>query len=193
MYSTARNRAIFVAVLALLGCGAASAGGAPPPRILQEPLLGLRYEPAKVKFEPLLPDEFVKCGKLVGDDEKWRSHFWIFAAAHDAGRTYYIVGGYYERRYPEQGEHLYELDEPGVALQIEGLKCEAFGQARELFDLRDQTPQSILRQLAADAVARLSRAFGGPDRLRGELQGQRIDPDPLPVELRDAFKPYFGR
>jgi hypothetical protein len=85
------------------------------------------------------------------------------------------------------------LGDPGVAFHIEGLKCDVFGQARELFDLRDQTPRPILRQLAEDAVALLARAFGGPEQLRVEVQHQRTDPDPLPADLRVAFQSCFAR
>lgn len=169
----------------------AIAGSQQEPRIIQEPILGLRYEPAKVKFHRLPPEEFAKCGELVGDDEKWSSHFWIFALAQEAGRTHYVVGGYYSRRYPVAGEPSIELDEPGIAFSIEGKQCEVFGQARELFKLHEDTPAPLLRRLANDAAVRLVRGFGGPERLMAEVKNQRIDQDQLPLYLREAFQSYF--
>lgn len=193
MSSIAANKRLIKSCLtvSIAFCSGAIAEPVREPKVLVEPILGLRYEPGKVRFEPLPRDEFAKCGELVGDDEKWASHFWIFALAQDAGRTHYVVGGYYSRRYPVKGEPTVELDEPGIAFSVEGNECEVFGQARELFRLRDDTPAPLLRRLAEDAAARLSRGFGGAERLQAEVKSQKLDQDQLPQDLREAFKAYL--
>lgn len=179
--------------LAISAVSIAVAAELPQPRLLQEPILGLRYEPGKIKFDPLPAAELSKCAELIADDATLHSHFWIFAATQDAGKTYYLIGGYYARRQPGAGERNIELDEPGIALNIEGERCEVFGQARELFELPEQTPEPVRRQLALDAQARLERAFGGTEKLSKELRRQRIDPAALPPDLHAAFKPYFAK
>jgi hypothetical protein len=165
-----------------------------PPRIVQEPVFGLRLASAGIRLDALPEDVRSKCSELA-DDDKWAGRLWVYARADDAGATYYVVGGYFERRNPAPGEARFELDERGGVISIDGAECTAYGPARKVFDVRafNEIPQSILQRLAADLGVRLARAFGGPDRLRAELRNQRIDPDPLPAELRQAFKSYFER
>lgn len=163
-----------------------------PPRIMQEPVLGLRLDSAAPRQEALPEDVRSKCSELA-DDDRWIGRLWIYARADGAGITYYVVGGYFERRNPLPGQARFELDERGSVISIEGAGCTAYGQAREVFDVRafNETPQPILQRLAADLVLRLARAFGGSDRLSAELRNQKIDVDPLPPELHQAFKSYF--
>ena len=74
--------------------------------------------------------------------------------------------------------------------------CQAIDPPRDVFDEPESskalTP-SILKELAADVVRRLERAFGGPERLKLELDNQRVNLDALPPELRDAMKSYLPR
>ncbi|TFW34420.1 hypothetical protein [Massilia horti] len=176
----------------LVACNSAVSANDKPPRFLQEPVLGLRLKSAGVKLE-LLPEDVRKICVQIADSENWTARKWIFARAADAASTYYVVSGYSKRRHPEPGEPLYEPDERGGMLFVTGNKCEG-DPAREVFKARDfnDTPQAILQQLAQDLAKRLSRAFGGPDRLRTEIKNQRIDFDQLSPELQEAFKPYFG-
>lgn len=194
MSSTALNRSIIIASFALASCAALAADA--PPRIMQEPVFGLRYEIAKVKFDPLPATALSNCPTLV-DNENFRSVWFLYARARDASaRTFYVAGGYSIRQNPEPPKYQkYEVGDYGVVFQTEGDRCTVIGDVREVFDARafDETPQPILRQLAADLVSRFTDAFGGPDRLRTELRNQHVDPDRLPPELQEAFKPYFER
>lgn len=183
----------FLAIVSLtFGTGAAAMAALP--RIAQEPVLGLRYETAKVQFEPL-PEEVSSQCKEYANTESWGSRLLVYALIHAGARTYYIVGGYRERLHPAPSESRYEVDDRGGVLSIEGAECTVYGQAREVFDARffEETPQPILQQLAAAHARTLAQAFGGPDRLRAELRNQRIDADRLSPELLEAFKPYFAR
>ena len=186
MSSTATKHIVAGAALLLASC--AGIAREAPPRILQEPVLGLRFEQAKAKLDPLPEDARAKCRELA-DDERWKGHLWIFARADAPTSTYYVIGGYFERRRPASGESKYDLDERGGVIEISGTHCTAFGPAREVFDVRafNEIPQPIFRSLAADFSSRLARALGGQEKLQRALTNQRIDLARLPPELRDAL------
>jgi hypothetical protein len=161
-----------------------------PPRILQEPVLGLRYVQAKAELE-VLPENVRALCRELADDDRWKGHLWIYARVDASATTYYVVGGYFERRKPEAGESRYELDERGGVIGINGTHCTAFGPAREVFDVRafNEIPQPVFRSLATDFSTRLARALGGQEKLRRDLKNQRVDVGRLPQELHDAFSP----
>jgi hypothetical protein len=163
------------------------------PKFGQEPVLGLRYESAKVKFDTLPKDVSAKCPEYSSTGA-WGSHLVVYALVRNGVRTYYLVGGYHERRNPKPEEERYELDQRGGIFSIEGTQCIGYGQAREVFDARlfDETPQPILQQLAINHATTLARAFGGPNQLRAKLRNQNINADSLSPEVRDAFAPYFA-
>lgn len=190
MLSIVTKRLVAVASFALVCCIAQAKDG--PPRILQEPVLGLRLPAEKLRLNVLRDEVRNKCAALA-DDEKWKGRLWVYAAAKDAGGTYYVVGGYYERLNPEPGQPRYQLDTTGAVFQILGETCIGYGAAKEVFDARffEETPQAILQKLAIDLAAQLARALGGSDRLRSELRNQRIDVNELSPELLEAFKIYF--
>ncbi len=183
----------FVAVsLALASCVALAKDG--PPRMLREPVFGLRIDAANPKLD-LLPDEVRdKCSEIANNDQ-WTGRLWVYARAHDADATYYVVGGYFERHHPDRGESRYWLDTYGGVYRIEGAKCLGVGPAREVFDVRpfDETPQPVLKALADDLASRLARAFAGQDRLRTKMRSHRVDFGTLSPELREAFKAYSGQ
>ncbi|WLI87677.1 hypothetical protein Q4S45_13095 [Massilia sp. R2A-15] len=190
MLSTAARRAIVSAFLSLASCSALA--DEVLPRVLQEPVFGLRFEIAKAKLDEL-PDEVLKlCAGLSNAQEQMR--LWKYAVAHDAARTYYVVGGYYIRPDSKQiGSPRYVLDTLGAVFYIQGRECTLTGPARETFDARffEETPQPVLQQLAADLAQRLARAFGGPDQLATQFRHQHIDSATLSPELRKAFQRYF--
>lgn len=165
-----------------------------PPRILREPVFGLRYESAKIKFERLPSSAIANCPTLA-DDENSRAVWYVFGQASDsASKTYYVIGGYEIRAgvpYPHQR---YETEGLGVVLSIEGSTCTIIDSARQVFDDRlfdDELPQSILKRLAHDVTKRLVGAFGTAGRLETEFANQRIDREALPPELAQALQPYL--
>lgn len=112
------NRLLAIGWLALRLCAPATAAEAPPP-VMQEPVLGLRYDPATVKFDPLPDHVRIKCMEYA-NTAKWRSHLWIYALARDGARIHYVVGGYRERLHPAPSESRFELDKLGGVISIEG-------------------------------------------------------------------------
>jgi hypothetical protein len=162
---------------------------------MREPVFGLRYETSKVKFEPLPTQALANCSTLV-DNEYSRGVWYVYAQATDvSGRTYYAVNGYEIRdRAPP---HLkYDNEGFGVLFFTDRGTCTVLDMPRQVFDDRifdEEMSQPMLKQLAADVVRRLTRAFGGTDRLRTELRNQHITQDGLSPELLEALGPYLAR
>ncbi|MES2296314.1 MAG: hypothetical protein V4582_04695 [Pseudomonadota bacterium] len=166
---------------------------ATPPRILQEPVLGMRYDAASTGFDLLQNDLLPKCKQFQGV-ENWKlGPMWIYASVRDDSRIYYIVGGYVENLHPAESEPRFELDTLGGIYAFEAGECFAVGPAREVFHARyfKDIPQPILQGLAYDLSTRYERAFGGASGLRRELRHHHIELEALPPELHEAFKKYF--
>jgi len=177
-------------VLLVLVC--ASARGESPPRILQEPLLGLQYDRERVMFEPL-PAKLASGCHALNDSEEISGVWFVFAKASDAsGRTYYLLNGYDVDSAPISADQQYTAGGFGFILGVNRDKCDVLdGDARQLFSARvfdDEFPFDMMQRLAADFAARLVKAYGGVDALRRELVKQRISVDAQPEEIRHALK-----
>jgi hypothetical protein len=189
MLSIATKHAVALALLTSACCIAQAKEG---PQVLQDPVLGLRLPAATLRLEALQDQIRNKCAALA-DNERWKGRLWVYATTRDAGGTYYVVGGFYERPHAEPGQPRYQLDTTGAIFQIVGDTCIGYGGAKEVFDARyfEETPQAILQKLAVDLAAQLARALGGAERLKTELRNQRIDSEHLSPELSEAFKAYL--
>lgn len=184
-----KNRVVAAVLLTLVSVAAFARDSTP--RILNEPVLGLRLKAADLKLDPLPEEVRAMCEQTV-DTERRTSRLWVFARANDARTTYYVVAGYFQRQHPASGEARYEPTVRGGMLYVTGNQCKG-DPARETFEARnfEDTPQPVLQQLAGDLAARLTQAVGGADRLRAEIRNQHIDFEQLSPELQEAFKPYF--
>jgi len=163
------------------------------PRLLQDPLIGLRYEPAKIHFEPVPPRVVSKCEALSGN-EHIRGVWFVFGLAGDAsGRTFYLVNGYEIRSRPEPPDFpKYSAGGYGLLLVVSGRECQLIdADARQSFTDRlfdEELPQDIVQRLANDFSTRMKKAFGGANRLRVEITNQRIDLDALPEEIKASLR-----
>jgi len=177
----------------LLACCVCNAAPTKP-LVLQEPVLGLRYEISKNRFDTLPKSDLANC-ETFQDDADSSATWYVYGRFKDAtGRTYYVSGGYETHHNPTRDEDRYETTNLGAVFFIEANKCVYLDEARQTFESRifnDEMPQHVLQGIAVDVVNRLQRAFGSADRLRIELRNQRIDLQNLPTELRQAFKPYI--
>lgn len=175
----------------MLGSSAGAAESSRRPQFVQEPVLGLRLPAASLKLDPVPDDIRALCDQMA-DNENWTGRQWIFGMAKNATASYYVANGYYQRRHPKHGERLYYQPDDGGVYQVSDGTCKG-DPARETFAVRDarQIPREILQELATDLATRLSRAAGGPDRLRAAIRKQRIDFEKLSPEMQEAFKPYF--
>lgn len=190
MYSTALKKTIAGTMLLLISSTCFALNKLP--RILREPVLGLRYEVAKTRFEPLAASETAKC-----ETNEHAASVWFVYSKHatNAGRTYYLTGGYTVWKHPEPGQQKYEADRLGGVFYIEGEKCVYLDEARQTFIDRivnEEMDLAILQGLAADYAVRLQNAFGGADRVRREIRQQRTDLDDLPPEIGEALKPIVA-
>lgn len=193
MHSIDLSRFFAAAVLAVTSCSAFAA--LPAPRILSEPVLGLRYEAARVKFAPLPSSVLANCENLK-DNEEWQSVWFIYAQAQDStGRVYYATGGYdLSKKSPRRPQ--FTTGDEGLIFFTDRGSCTTLEQIRQTFDARlfdADITEPVLKLLAADYAKRLERAFGGAAKLRAELRNQHIDKEALPPELLEALKPYFSQ
>lgn len=186
MPSTVVSRVLLGALLAL--AARAVLAKEVPPRVLQEPVFGLRVQSSNPALEMLSEEARSKCFELA-DNEDLTGRMWIFARVDEAGATYYVVGGYFERLHPDKGEARYRLDTVGGVYKIDSANCMGYGAAREVFDVPafEEISLPIRQRLAADLASRLSLLFGGPDRLRTAMRARTIDAERLSPELRGAF------
>jgi hypothetical protein len=186
-------KCFLTSILTAATCSALAA--LPSPRILIEPVLGLRYEAAQVKFDPLPSQVLASCENL-NDNDDWKSVWFIYAQAQDAsGRNYYASGGYDIAKH-SPGKPAFTTGDEGLIFFTDRGSCTTLDQIRQTFDARlfdDEITEPILKLLAADYAKRLERAFGGAAKLRTELRNQHIDQEALPQELHQALKPYFDK
>jgi len=190
MSSIALKQYIAAAML-VTACGALCAQD--PPSILEDPLLDLRYERAKVRFESW-PSKLVNDCPVLADDEYRQGVWFVFAKSGDAsGWTYYLLNGYDVRKKSGSTNLLeYSTGGHGLIVMVRGPECLVIdNDARETFRspvFNDEYPQDIHQRLAIDFAARLSSAFGGKEKLRAQILKQRVDLDMLPDELRHALR-----
>lgn len=193
MPSIVLNRFVAASVLSFASCSALAE--LPSPRILTEPVLGLRYEAAKVKFEPLPGQAIANCEYMV-DNEDWRNVWFIYAQAQDpSGRMYYATSGYAISK-NKPGKPGFTTDGAGLILFTDRGACTTLEQIRDTFDARlfdEYITEPVLRLLAADYAKRLERAFGSKAKVRTEIRNQHVDEEALSIELRAALKPYFAK
>ena len=194
MYSIALKRSVAgtLMVLASYACDAA----ATKPRFFQDPVLGLRYDLAKHRFDNIPASDLVNCENYQ-DTSTHSATRYIYGKVKDpSGRTYYVSGGYDIFHDPANNETRYETTNFGAVFYIDANNCVYIDEARQTFEngiFNDETPQHVIQALALDVAARLQRAFGGAERLKVELRNQRIDLESLPTELKQAFKGFSTR
>jgi hypothetical protein len=193
MHSIVLNRIVAGVALALGSCSALASSS--PPKVMREPVFGLRYETAKVKFDLLPAQALANCETLIDNDNS-KGVWYVYAQATDlSGRTYYAAHGYEIRN--GVAPHLkYDNEGFGVLFFTDRGTCTVLDMPRQVFDDRifdDEMSQPMLKQLAIDVVRRLIRSFGGADRLRTELRNQHVTGEGLSPELLEAVGPYLAR
>jgi hypothetical protein len=158
------------------------------PRVT-DPIFGLSFEAAKVRFEEA-GELLARCPELA--NARWSRRLWLFARSVEPSGSYAVVGGLYERRDPPNGEKRFEPDPKGVLLRERDSKCDLTGPAREVFDYPvDGVASETLRALARDAVNRYSAAFGGEAKLLAALARGKRKADlanPRSAILREAVE-----
>lgn len=165
----------------------------PLPRILEDPVLRLRYEPATIHFAPFPSTLRKDCPAL---DEGGNPHraFFIFARASDtSGRVYYLLNGYeVQHRLDDMRFPRYAVDEYAPIIMLQHQACVIIdheGPDRLADDnFTGAYSRDIQQRLMTDYANRLVTSYGGKDKLRIELLNQYVDVDTLPEALRYAFR-----
>jgi hypothetical protein len=172
----------------------ALAGGA---TLSRDPLFGLPYTAASIHFEPAPADLAQTCHDLV--NARWDRRLWIFAKAAQGDDVYLVVGGFYVARkagtVAGKSSAVMKADALGAIAHIEGATCTLAGPAREVFDYGDPTIDApTLRLLAADAMSRYAKAYGGKRQLAAQLRRHGMKfAGPNAAILRDAVKTLEAR
>ena len=165
----------------------------PLPRILEDPVLRLRYEPATIHFAPFPSTLRNDCPAL---DEGGHPHraFFIFASASDAsGRVYYLLNGYEVRhRVDDMRFPRYITDEYAPIVMLQHQACVIIDHEGPYRladdDFTEEYSRDIQQRLMIDYANRLVAAYGGKDKLRIELLNQYVDVTTLPEALHYAFR-----
>lgn len=151
----------------------ALAVAAPAQQQLRDPIFGLKYDPASVKFESLPGRIAASCPELM--NAKWDRKMWIFAQVSPAGFQYSVIGGYFIQRAVQGKAPGIEADKSGAVVRVSNGHCDLIGAARDVFDYPPEGLQtSLLKDLAKDAVCRYSRAFGGHEKFVATLRRQGV-------------------
>ena len=165
----------------------------PLPRILQDPVLRLRYEPATTHFAPFPSTLRKECPAL---DEGGNPHrtFFIFASASDAsGRVYYLLNSSEVRHHVDDMRFPRNItDEYAPIIMLQHQACVIIDHEGPYRladdDFTEEYSRDIQQRLMIDYTNRLVAAYGGKDKLRIELLNQYVDMDTLPEALRYAFR-----
>lgn len=171
-----------------------SAGAASLVAAVQEPVFGLRYAPAKVRFEPLPASVLSACPSLV--NERWDRESWIHARQSEGATLRYVIGGRYVTRVqpgpgvpsPASAPQT-QPDVQGAVIELGPSGCVLHGPAREVFDSPPaELPAEALDALAADLGLRYRQAFDGQPGLQAALKRQKVDLRRLPARLAKALQ-----
>ena len=151
-------------------------------------MLGLRYNPRQVHFEPLPDEVLAHCPEL--SNERWGRRAWMFAHLEVQGHAYYVIGGLYVAQKGAGKVASKTLPDPlGAVLDLNQDQCDLLGPAGEVFDSRPQEmPQSALDSLADEALRRYETAFGGRSALRAAMRAQGIVPEHMQGAWPGAFE-----
>lgn len=181
------------AILTSVSCGTLAT--LPSPDVITEPILGLRYEAARVRFDPLPNHAIANC-EYMTDDPGWKSIWFIHAHAHDSsGKIYYVIGGY-DMFSDAAGARKFFTKPFGFIVVTDRGECITLDEARETFEARPfegGVPKPVRKLLAADYAKRMERAFGGAEQLRTEMRNQYVDKDTLSLDMQQALKAYLSK
>lgn len=168
----------------LVGCAAVGAADAekkpvPPPVMMSDPLLGLSYDTARIRFERL-PDTIAKQAGLGAEPQ------WIYAHSETGEITYYIVSGFQRIESDDPARPGFSVEPDfGAVLRQAGATVDILGVPDLLFDQPPLLPAGQRDALLADAVHRYVKAWG-KDALQAQLAGMRADA--VPLALREALQ-----
>lgn len=160
-----------ILLVALLG----AIGEAQVPKLIDDPLFGISYDPQKVHFERVPPLLSQKCTSV-------RERYvvaWVYGHFQAADAQYFLVSGLMQSRDEETGALTVAQEEgDGTVVALRSSKC-LMDQADYFFSqgvnpAKDATPimvpKSVLRGVLQDAFKRYSNAFGGREKFVAKVK-----------------------
>jgi len=193
MQSVDFSRFLVTAFLTFINYSAFAA--LPAPDVATDPVLGLRYETARVRFDPLPKHAIANC-EYMNDEPGWKSVWFIHAQAQDSsGEIYYVIGGY-DIGSNAAGAQKFFTNVYGLIVVTDRGTCITLDETRQTFEAKPfngEIKRPVRKLLATDYARRLERAFGGAEQLRTEMRNQYVDKDTLSLDMQRALKAYLPR
>jgi hypothetical protein len=140
-----------------------------------DPLFGIHYDAAAVKFEPAPARIARACPEL--SNERFVRDAYIYARFARGDVEYYVLAGYFRTRSgkPEGSDLAIQADRVGALIMLRGPECKMIGPPADEFASPDvDISRTDLAGLAQDAACRYFRAFGSRNKLIAAAQRQHI-------------------
>jgi hypothetical protein len=154
-----------------------------------DPVFRLKFDSRVVRFDPVPPALKSLCPGLA--NARWDRQSYIFAETKSAATRYLLIGGFFANRPQANRKSVVTTDDFGVALRIDGDKCQTLDPVRDFLEYPPAgTPATILDELAHDAACRYTRAFGSFEKLSMALKRAR---GPLNSLANAAFQQAFAK
>lgn len=140
--------------------------------VVSDPLLGMEYDPAKVRFGEV--------GQAQREAMRVREgRWWVFAEFEDAegGGRYLVIGGlaphYLDTEPPTPGPLEYA---EGLVVLCRKEGCESLGTVDIVTERKPKLAPRIVRGVVDDYVARLTKALGSREEVEKVIRAQKLRP-----------------
>lgn len=145
-----------------------------------DPLFGILYDPQQVQFESAPARVTQLCPKFHG------RKLWVYAHFRDARGDLFVVSGFV-KDYTEGPvkKPVKPIPDYGAAIALHANECQS--DPLDWFWSGETNPKNIspikvtsaeLNGLAADAIKRYVKAFGGPENFRAAIESRQYPLDP---------------
>ncbi|MCX9155300.1 hypothetical protein OPU71_04105 [Niveibacterium sp. 24ML] len=178
MKSTVRKALRWAVLACLLSARPAMADGGAS--AMSDPLLGLSFDPERVRFPTWQDSQATR--RELGSGRKW-----VFACAQSGDASTCVIAGMRTIQSDGGGASVTEPD-PGAVVYRRGKMQQVLGVPDRMFDAKPIVSERVRKAILADAVSRYTRAFGGKDKLQAEIDTQHLTREAVPGPTADALR-----
>lgn len=150
---------------------------------MDDPIMGLTYETAKVKFD--------SCPRSLDSREgAAKGYQWIYAECARPLDTLYIVSCLMKSWNDQSEKWIDSVLEPdfGAIIKLSSGKSKAIGTPDGLYGKHAVLPVADADCLMEDAATRYIKAFGGAAELQKSLVAKNISAEALPAAFVEKLK-----